>query len=94
MARKQLPIPGTEKPTITEVDSAAESYVEARDDRMTLTDKESDAKEALISVMKKHNLEVYCDENAIPPLVVTIIPGEDKVKVSRAKEDEEEIGHE
>jgi hypothetical protein len=86
--KKQLPIPGTEKETIKEVDTAAEAYVNARDERMQLTERESEAKEALVHVMKKHNLEVYRDENAVPPLVVTLIPGEDRVKVSRAKEEE------
>jgi hypothetical protein len=90
--KKQLPIPGTEKETIKEVDSAAEAYVEARDERIRLTDKEVDAKDALVTVMKKHKLDVYRDENAVPPLIVTLIPGEDKVKVSRAKDEEDEEG--
>jgi hypothetical protein len=89
--KKQLPIPGTEKETIEELDAAAEAYADARDERMQLTERESEAKEALVSVMKKHGLEVYRDENAVPPLIVTLIPGEDRVKVSRAKEEGEEI---
>lgn len=91
MARRQMTIQGTEKPTIKEIDTAAEAYVDARDERMKLTDRESEVKEALIGVMKKHKVEVYRDENAVPPLVVTLIPGEDKVKVSRAKGEEEEF---
>jgi hypothetical protein len=89
MARRQMKIPGTEQETIKEIDSAAEAYIDVRDKRINLTDRESEAKEALIGVMKKHKVEVYRDENAVPPLVVTLIPGEDKVKVSRAKEEEE-----
>lgn len=89
MARRQLSIKGTERETIKEVDTAAEAYVEARDERIRLTKKEVDAKDALVTVMKKHKLDVYRDENAIPPLVVTLIPGEDKVKVRKQQEEEE-----
>ena len=87
--KKQLPIKGMEKKSIKELDSAAEAYVEARDKRMKLTEDEVEARGALISVMKKHNLEIYKDDDASPPLVVTLIPGEDKVKVSRVEEDDE-----
>jgi hypothetical protein len=90
MARRQLTIQGTEKPTIVEIDSAAEAYVEARDERMKLTDAESEAHDALLEVMKKHNIEVYRDMNAIPPLTVTRTPGKEKVKVTRAQEEEGE----
>jgi hypothetical protein len=83
--KKQLQVPGTERDHIAEVDTAAESYIEARDERMDLTEKESEAKEALLSVMKKHRLDVYRDENVVPPLVVTLIPGSDDVKVKRVK---------
>jgi hypothetical protein len=89
-AKRQLQIKGTERAEIAEVDTAAEAYVEARDERMKLTDRESDAKEALVSVMKKHKLDVYRDENSTPRLIVTLVPGNDKVKVTRAKDEEEE----
>lgn len=88
MARKQLRIAGTEEKKNREIDHAAEAYVEARDERMQHTETESEAKNALIQVMKKHNLTVYRDDDAAPPLVVTLVPGEDKVKVTQQKEDE------
>jgi hypothetical protein len=88
--KRQLEIKGTERTTIKEVDTAVEAYVEARDERMKLTDREVEAKEALIAVMRNHKLTVYTDENAVPPLVITLIPGEDKVKVRRAEEEEGE----
>ena len=91
--KKQTSIPGTEPKSITEVDTAAEAYVEARDERMALTEKEVEAKDALINVMKKHDLSVYRDDEADPPLVVTIIPGVDKVKVSRVT-DGDDVGAE
>jgi hypothetical protein len=89
MARKQLEIAGTERKRIKEVDDAMESYVDARDERMALTEKEVDALAALATVMKKHKLNVYRDDNADPPLVVEVTPGEDKIKVKRVKVKEE-----
>jgi hypothetical protein len=74
-----------ERQKIQEVDDAAESYVDARDKRMKLIVKETEAKAALLGVMKKHKLEVYKDESASPPLVVTVVPGEDDVKVKSLK---------
>lgn len=42
-----------------ELDTAVEAYVEARDRRMVMTDEESEAKKALIKLMKDRNVEVY-----------------------------------
>ncbi len=73
MGKKQLEIAGTERKTVKEIDDAAEAYVDARDKRMKLTEKEKIAKDALVSVLKKHNLEVYRDDAANPPVVVTVL---------------------
>lgn len=84
---RQTRIPGTENSEIAEVNAAAEAYVDARDARMKKTEKEVEAKEALIEVMKKHGLSVYKDDDATPPLIVTLSPGKDKVKVTRAEDE-------
>lgn len=80
---------GTEKKSIKEVDSAAEAYVEVRDERMKLTEREVEARDVLLAVMQKHKLDLYRDDDAAPPLLVTIIEGDAKVKVSRLEEAEE-----
>lgn len=80
---RQLEVPGTERQNIPEVMDAAEAYETARDKRMALTEEESTAKTALVEVMKKHNLTVYKDPNAVPPILVTRKPGKDSVKVER-----------
>lgn len=92
MVARQAKIPGTERAKLKEVDAAAEAYVAARDARMKKTEKEVEAKEALIGVMKKHELSVYKDEDASPPLIVTLTPGKDKVKVTQADDDAEDDG--
>lgn len=95
MARgRQKDLPGIERKTIEEVDVAAEAYEAARDERMACSESETVAKQALIAVMQKHKLKVYRDENADPPLVVTIEKPDPTVKVKRmptplqAQEDE------
>lgn len=90
MPRKQLSIAGTEGKKIREIDVAAEAYEEARDKRMALTEKETEARENLIAAMKKAKVSVYRDDDAAPPIIVTLVPGVDKVKVTRQEEPEDE----
>ncbi len=88
-AKKQTSIPGTEPKSIKEIDTAAEAYVEARDERMKLTEREVEAKQNLIRVMEKHDLSTYRDESADPPLLVIVEESVAKVKVRRESEDDD-----
>jgi len=90
MAKKQTEIPGTERERNKEIEDAAESYVEARDDRMKFTEVEVERRDALVAVMEKYHLQVYRDETAEPPLLITLSPGVAKVKVTRVEEEDEE----
>lgn len=81
---KQQQIPGTERKTIKEIDDAAEAYVEARDKRMRLTEKEVERREALVNAMKRNGLTIYRDDSASPALLVMLKPGKDVVKVTTA----------
>ncbi len=83
MTKRQTEIPGTERKSIKELDSAAEAYREERDARMKKSEHESVAKQALIDLMKKHKVDVYRDDDA--GIVVTLIPGKDGVKVTEAE---------
>lgn len=56
---KQTWIEDTEPEDITEVTDAAENYRKERDRRMAMTVEEKEAKQVLIDVMKKHNLDFY-----------------------------------
>lgn len=56
---KQGHLEGMEPPVIKEIERAADRYVEARDERMRLSETEAEAKELLTAVMKKHELTVY-----------------------------------
>ena len=94
MAR-QTRIPGTEGKKIKEIDRAAEKYVELRDARQAAGAKEKEAKTELLALMKANKLKVYQDDDAVPPLLVTITPSDFKLKVAKvASDDGEDNGDE
>lgn len=82
MAR-QKELVGVEKESVKEIEAAAEAYVDVRDKRMKLTTKEVEAKATLIEVMRRNKRTVYRDDNAAPPLLVTLKEGTVSVKVTR-----------
>lgn len=51
--------PELEPVKIKEIDTAAEAYADARDERMKLSEEETEAQNTLGAVMEKHNLEAY-----------------------------------
>jgi hypothetical protein len=74
---------------IKEIEDAADNYVDCRDERMGLTDKEVAAKEKLIEVMRKHKKAIYKGEG----FTVTLNHKESTdVKVQTAPDPEEEEG--
>lgn len=62
-----MEIPGTERPKIKAIEDAASTYVDARDKRMKLTEKEIECKAKLIDAMQRHidKLSVDADGNRI-----------------------------
>jgi hypothetical protein len=88
---RQLRVPGTERPRFREIDQAAEKYREVRDELESVKTRESTAKDRLIAAMKAYAQTEYVDEDAVPPLRITLSAGPDKVKVkeTRIRQDEE-----
>ncbi len=93
----ELPIegPGVAPVKIKELDAAAADYVDVRDRRMSLTEKEIEAKRDLIHLMHKHEEKLgrdgdgvlrykYDDEN----LVVELKPGDETLKVKKGTSDD------
>jgi hypothetical protein len=76
---------------IQEVSEAAESYENIRDKRMKLTEQESEANTNLVTVMRKHKLKAYRDDNFDPPLMVELAAKDAtiKAKVKREKAEAE-----
>ena len=78
---KQTEIAGIERKVHKDVRDAAEEYVDARDERMELTEKETATKATLMAAMKKHGLSKYIDEEA--EIVVEVVPSDETVKVRK-----------
>lgn len=62
---KQTRLPGTERKDVNaSIEKNAAEYVEARNERMELTECECEAQAALLLVMEKAGLTIYrCDES-------------------------------
>jgi len=84
---KQTTIPGTNGKAITEIDRAAEAYVDIRDKRMKLTTKEIAAQATLVAAMQKHKLSAYRCTSTDDPLDVTLV-SISKAKVKSPKDEE------
>lgn len=82
---RQEPLPGMEDRAIQELQDAALSYAEARDERMELSKQEADCKSRVLAIMKKHGKTVYRHDN----IYVELIPEDVKVKVRVLEEGEE-----
>ena len=78
-------LPGMADNAIKPIEAAAERYEEERDERMVLTERESDAKQKLIKVMKQHGKKVYRRKMSDGEVLEIVLEHEEKdtVKVKR-----------
>lgn len=83
---KQQHLPGMEPPRIKAIDNAADAYVEARNERQLLTQKEVTKRDTLMSLMQEHGLETYRYDGKRVELVKSDL----KVKVRNVTEEPEE----
>jgi|SRR5262245_4309806 len=85
-------LPGLENHGIEELEGLAESYADLRDQRMELTNQEHAAKGEILKAMRRHNKTAYSHAG----IAITVIAGEDdvKVRVRKGGEDETETGAE
>jgi hypothetical protein len=91
---KQKELEGMEKPSIPEIEEAADAYVSIRDKRMAMTEKEVAAKTNLLQVLLSHESELSPGEDGsklyrFDDEIVLLKPGKRVVKVKSAHEDEE-----
>lgn len=88
MAKKpeQQPLPEMEQRDLPEIEQAAQKYREFRDERMRLNRLESEAKSALIQVMKNLGRTYYNFDGVTVQLEVT-----EGVKVRAARDDDEQV---
>lgn len=86
--------PGVAPVKIKAIDQAAIKYVNIRDERMQLTEKECELRATLIEVVHGHADAIGKNEKGeivykFDDLIVTLKPGKDKVKVRSADSQEE-----
>jgi hypothetical protein len=84
---KQEQIPGTEPPSIAEIDEAAEALLDIRERRRDLLEQQREAKAELVAAMKRHGQRAYRDAGA---RVLVTLETQDRVVVKFEKEDDEE----
>ena len=78
---KQRHLPGTEPPSIPEIDGAAEIYFDRMQERKTLLASEVEAKDALIDLMKDNRLTRY----VTPDDLVVEVTAQSNVKCKKKK---------
>lgn len=87
--------PGVEVPEIPELEEASERYVEVRDKRMMLTEKEVQARTVLSEVLTQHRGGLPKDEDGNPfyPYEgkrVILLAGRERVKVKMVDDEDED----
>lgn len=82
---RQKSLEGMEDREIKELQDAAISYAEIRDERMALNKQEVELKTQLLTLMKKHKKETYVYNG----VEVNIVHEEETVKVKVKKQDED-----
>jgi hypothetical protein len=80
---RQARLPGIEDPEIEELEAAAESYADVRDQRMALTPVEAKHKEDLLALMHKHEKKSYVHGN----IDIKVVVESEKVRVRIKKEE-------
>jgi hypothetical protein len=71
-------------PKVAEIDLLASEYVKVRNERMSLTEEETEAQDRLRAAMREHSLTTYeYDEDGVA--YVVSLNNTEKVRVSRKK---------
>jgi hypothetical protein len=89
MAR-QIPIKGTERPRVKEIDEIAERLRLITEEFDAVKLKKESATDSLIAAMKDRGMTEYVDEDAVPPIRITLSAGPDKVKLKEIRRRPEE----
>jgi hypothetical protein len=94
MTRKQVTIPGTERPDHPEVEKACLDYCAARDERAEMSKKERTKKVEMFAMLRANNLEAYkfFDPNAKKYRIARIVESDPTVDVVDTDEGVEEVG--
>jgi hypothetical protein len=83
--KRQKTLPGMENKHLEDIEEAAITYAGIRDRRMELTRQETDARDLLMQVMKRHSKTEY----RVEEMEIRIVPVDEKIKVRILGEKEE-----
>ena len=78
--RRQVELPGLEKPRIAAIERAADEYREARHAQKLAADHAAATKDRLIAQMRRNGQTTYRDDSSDPPVVITL-EARDSVKI-------------
>ena len=78
--RRQVELPGLEKPRIAAIERAADEYREARHAQKLAADHAAATKDRLIAQMRRNGQTSYRDDTSDPPVVITL-EARDSVKI-------------
>lgn len=83
--KKQTELPGLEKPTHKELDTLMEEHAALATTLGETRQRMGELAEQMLAKATELKLTVYRNETAVPPLVLTVTPGDTKLKVKPAK---------
>ena len=86
MGKKQLEVPGLERPTFPDVDDAAEQFVKAFKAHKRATEKRNEMRDVLVEKLQERKLDSYVNEEEGIEIKVT---HKSNVKVSKTETDDE-----
>jgi len=83
--KRQKELPGMEDKHLEDLETAATEYAEVRDKRMALTRKETDLKDILLTLMKRHQKTIY----RVEEMEIKVVAKDETVKVKILDGDED-----
>jgi hypothetical protein len=75
--KRQKELPGMENKHLEDLEETATDYAEVRDKRMALTRRETDLKDVLLTLMKRHEKTVY----RVEEMEIRVVAKDETVKV-------------
>lgn len=87
MTARTQPLPGMEEEVPEEVADAAKALGDCRRKWMKLGEKQIELSAAMIEKMREHKVKRYVDHDE--GFEYTRVPGDEKIKMKRVKEEEE-----
>lgn len=81
---KQTDLPGMENRHLEDLEEAARNYAGVRDRRMALTRQETDLKDVLLTLMKRHAKVIY----RVAEMEIKIVAKDETVKVKMLEDED------